>query len=86
MNKQQKKNQFITFGVLRHVERIGHSNYGNPRKMVIIDPIGRSDLDVFYTRPNSSLAYSISGHLYNEVKVTASIYRGKMCIDSIEEI
>lgn len=80
------KKQFKTTGIMRHVETVGHSAYGNPRKMVIIDPIGRSDLDVFYTRPNSSIAYTIGNHLYNEVEVTVSIYRGKMCIDSIEEI
>lgn len=80
------KKKFKTTGVVRHVETVGHSHWGNPRKMVIIDPVGRSDLDVFYTRPNCSLAYNINNHLYNEVEVIVSMYRGKMCIDSIEGI
>ena len=80
------KKKFKSVGVLRHIERIGLSPVGNPRYMVVIDPVGRSDLDVFYTKPNSAIAYGIHNYLYNEVKVTVVMYRGKMCIDSIEEI
>lgn len=77
------KKQFKIRGKVRQVEYVDTSTMGNSRYMLIIDDA--TDLYTVYTRPNSSLGVTTTNYRNKSVTATVSMYRGKLCIDSIEE-
>lgn len=69
--------QTIT-GDLMVVERFDTSTMGNPRYICVMAG------EVFYTKPNSSLGYSITNYLYKKVTIELGYHYGKLVINNIK--
>lgn len=79
-----KRQQTIT-GTLKALNREKHSVNGNPRFTLII-VTDNDDVEQVTTRPDSGLAYGVSNYNNKRIAVTASMYRGRLSVDDIEEV
>ena len=76
--------QTIT-GVVKELNREKSSAMGNPRYTLII-LTDSGDIEQVTTRPDSSHGYSATDYRNKRVHVTASMYRGRVSLDSIERV